>query len=246
MKHSHSPSPTPARAEKIEVQFSDVPLTKRGGYGLLARLLSRLQVPKELARLWPAKRPGARYGQGDFLQALLYGSLLGCTRQSHIAELGQDRVLGQLLGACFPSQPRLSSYLNRVSRQVASSLRALNCQLVSKVRARRVTATLDLDATVISTRGCPEEAGYGYNPKRKGAQSYVAMVGYLAQSRDALDVDLYPGKCATISAQRAAGDDEGDCRGPGPGPLPAGAQRVAGVPPLTRPCASGPDRLSRR
>ena len=203
MKHSHSPSPTPARAEKIEVQFSDVPLTKHGGYGLLARFLRRLYVPEELARLSPAKRSGARYGPADYLQALLYGSLLGCARQTHIADLRQDPVLSELLGVCFPSQPRLSTYLNGVSRQVASSLRALNGRLVSKVRARRVTATVDLDATIISTRGGPEEAGYGYNPKRKGAQSYVAMVGYLAQTRDALDADLYPGNCATISAERA-------------------------------------------
>lgn len=221
MKPSRSHSQTPSAAERIEVQFSDAPLTKRGGYGLLARFLSRLHVPDELAQLSPAKRPGARYDQADFLQALLYGSLLGCTRQTHIADLGRDAVLGELLGACFPSQPRLSTYLNQVSRQVAGSLRALNCQLVSRVRARRVTATVDLDATVISTRGCPEEAGYGYNPKRKGAQSYVAMVGYLGQTRDALDVDLYPGKCATISAERAMAAFERTRAA-----LPEGVQRV--------------------
>jgi len=221
VKHSHSPSPTPARAEKIEVQFSDVPLTKHGGYGLLARFLRRLYVPEELARLSPAKRSGARYGPADYLQALLYGSLLGCARQTHIADLRQDPVLSELLGVCFPSQPRLSTYLNGVSRQVASSLRALNGRLVSKVRARRVTATVDLDATIISTRGGPEEAGYGYNPKRKGAQSYVAMVGYLAQTRDALDADLYPGNCATISAERARAAFERARAA-----LPEGVQRV--------------------
>jgi hypothetical protein len=130
-------------------------------------------------------------------------------------------VLGHLLDACFPSQPRLSHYLNQVGVQVAGGISAVNRQLLSKVRARRAITTVDLDATVISTRGCPEDAGYGYNPKRKGAQSYVAMVAYCGENRDGLDAALYPGKCATISAERALEAFERARAA-----LPAGVQRL--------------------
>ncbi len=65
------------------------------------------------------------------------------------------------------------------------------------------SATLDLDGHVISTRGHPEGADFGYNPKRKGSRSYFALLGFLAEGRDIVSGVLLAGSHASVSARDA-------------------------------------------
>jgi len=197
-------------------EFDDQPMTKRGGYGLLRRFLQKLGLPGQLQGLPKACPDGQRYQSHHYLAALLCGSLVGCHRQAHIAALAQDPILGDLLETSFPSQSRLSYFLNQCSAGVAESLLELNRAWLRRLRRTQVVATLDLDTTVISTCGSPQGADYGYNPKRQGAQSYVAMLVFCGQSREALHGSLHSGKCATISAQRAIASFEAGAAALGP------------------------------
>jgi hypothetical protein len=60
-----------------------------------------------------------------------------------------------------------------------------------------------LDTQVIVTRGHPERANRGYNPKRRDSKSYVAYMAFVGETRDALDARLCRGSEATVSAARA-------------------------------------------
>jgi hypothetical protein len=79
----------------------------------------------------------------------------------------------------------------------------LNNQLVRRMRKGYRSATLDLDGHVISTRGNPQGANFGYNPKRKGARSYFLLLGFLAEGRDIVSGLLLPGSHASVSAKEA-------------------------------------------
>jgi hypothetical protein len=101
-----------------------------------------------------------------------------------------------------PSQASLSRFLRRCTKRAAKQVLAVNRELLQAMRQKRVTATLDLDSSIVSTRGNPEGADFGYNPKRRGARSYCAVLGFWGETRDILEAQLRPGSEATLSAKR--------------------------------------------
>ena len=79
----------------------------------------------------------------------------------------------------------------------------INTELVRKLRAGRVGATIDLDGQVVVARGNPGGASFGYNPKRKGSKSYFIMMGFWGEVRDIVAADLFGGHRASVSAEMA-------------------------------------------
>lgn len=187
----------------VRVEFSGKIQTRYGGAGLWRRFVDKLHVGKRLARV-SVPWAGWRFRPVDYLLALLFGQLLGLGRQCEVADLQADPgALAALRLPRVPSQGSLSRFLRRCTRRAAGEVLGVNRELLQQVRGRRVTATLDLDSEVLSTRGNPAGADFGYNPKRRGAKSYCAVLGFWGETRDMLDAQLRPGSEATISARRA-------------------------------------------
>lgn len=187
----------------VRVEFSGKIQTQHGGAGLWRRFADKLHVGKRLARVslpWA----GWCYRPVDYLLTLLFGQLLGLGRQCEVADLQADPGALAALGLRrVPSQGSLSRFLSRCTRRVAGEVLRVNRELLQQVRGRRVSATLDLDSEIVSTRGNPEGADFGYNPKRRGSKSYCAVMGFWGETRDMLEAQLRPGSEATISARRA-------------------------------------------
>ena len=77
----------------------------------------------------------------------------------------------------------------------------MNRELLQALRRGRVSATIDLDTEIVSTRGNPEGADFGYNPKRRGAKSYCVVLGFWGETRDVLEAQLRRGSQATLSGK---------------------------------------------
>ena len=101
------------------------------------------------------------------------------------------------------SQPRLSVFLAGCGDTLANHLWAINRRLVGKMRAGLRSATLDLDGQVVSTRGNPDGADFGYNKKRRGAKSYFMQMAFLGEMRDILFAHHLAGSEATVSSEVA-------------------------------------------
>lgn len=160
-------------------------------------------MPELFARV-PTLFRGRKYGIADDLLALLFGLLLGRTRQSHIAELRDDP------GACLalgleqvPSQPRISNFLAACGPAISRRVWAINRRLVGKLRADLRSATLDLDGQVVSTRGNPDGADFGFNKKRRGAKSYFMQMAFWGETRDILFARHLPGSQAAVASECA-------------------------------------------
>jgi len=184
-------------------EFRGPRLTQYGGAGLLRRFVRRLGLADRLAGVTVAY-VGRRYGVVDYLMALIMGLLLGLQRQVELAGLRQDRAAMMALGLQgMPSQPSWSRFLAGCGGWASHKLRSLNRRLVRERRHGFRSATLDLDTQVIVTRGHPERADRGYNPKRRDSKSYVAYMAFVGETRDALDARLCRGSEATVSAAAA-------------------------------------------
>jgi hypothetical protein len=184
-------------------EFSGKVQTAYGGAGLWRRFVQKLHLPQRLAEV-KTSWSGRRYAGGEYLQSLLLGLLVGRQRQSEIADLRDDPGALRALGVDqVPSQSALSRFLREGTKWVGRQLFAVNRDLVRKLRAGRRRATIDLDGQVVSTRGNPEGANFGFNRKRRGAKSYHVLMSFWGEFRDILHAALQPGSQATVSARRA-------------------------------------------
>jgi hypothetical protein len=188
---------------EVVERFTGPVMTNYGGAGLLRRFARRLGIAERL-RAVEGLPQGRLYRPVDYLLVIVLGLLLGRGGQSQIADLRDDPACRMALGLPgVPSQPSLSRFFARCTYQVSEQLARVNRQLVAKLREGYRSVTIDLDGHVISTRGEPERANYGYNPKRKGARSYFALFGFLAEGRDLVEARLLPGNRATVRSTDA-------------------------------------------
>lgn len=181
---------------------TDRPVTAYGGSPLLRQWLQVLHVPERLGRV-QVNWQGRKFRGVDYLYVLLCGLLLGCDRQSALAEL--SRECGARLGLGLPagpSQPALSRFLAQGAGGVATQVLQLSRDLGRRLRQQQRTGILDLDGSVIATRGNPEGAAWGYHPGRRG-KTYFACLSFCGHTREILDAVLCSGNEATVSAQRA-------------------------------------------
>ena len=190
------------RVPEVRAEFSGKVQTQYGGAGLWRKFLAKTGVAKRLSAVQVAWG-GWRFLPVDYLLSMLCGLILGLGRQCQVAGLRDDPGALLALGLrAVPSQASLSRFLRRCTKRAAKQVLAVNRELLQAMRQKRVTATLDLDSSIVSTRGNPEGADFGYNPKRRGARSYCAVLGFWGETRDILEAQLRPGSEATLSAKR--------------------------------------------
>lgn len=188
------------RGPQVKTSFSGPVMTAYGGAGLLRQFVDRVGLPEQFARI-PSLIKGRKYALADLLLALFLGLLLGRVRQSHIAELRNDPGALLALGLeGMPSQSRLSNFFAACGPAISRRVWAINRRLVGKLRAGLRSATLDLDGQVVSTRGNPAGADFGFNKKRRGAKSYFMQMAFLGETRDILFAQHLPGSQAAISS----------------------------------------------
>jgi len=201
-KNSRRRKQSPSREmPAVRAEFTGKVQTQYGGAGLWRKFLAKVGVVKRLCGV-EVQWCGWRFRPVDYLHAMLCALLLGLDRQSAVARLRHDPGALLALGLrAVPSQASLSRFLRRCTKRAAKQVLGVNRALLQELRRGRVSATIDLDAEIVSTRGNPEGADFGYNPKRRGAKSYCALLGFWGETRDILDAQLYRGSQATLSGK---------------------------------------------
>jgi len=189
------------RVPEVRAEFSGKVQTQYGGAGLWRKFLAKMGVVKRLTGV-QVQWAGWQFRPVDYLHAMLCGLILGLGRQSEVAGLRNDPGALLALGLrAVPSQASLSRFLRRCTKRAGQQVLAANRELLQALRQKRVSATIDLDSEIVSTRGNPEGADFGYNPKRRGAKSYCAVLGFWGETRDILDAQLHRGSQATLSGK---------------------------------------------
>jgi hypothetical protein len=122
---------------------------------------------------------------------------VGGRRQAHLAYFLHDGLLARLAWLRrLPSAATLSRFFSACKAPLVALVAELSARLVLGC-ARRLgvtdAITLDLDGTVVSTRGRQERTRKGYNPIRKGARSYRPLTVHLAELGQFLAVINRPG-----------------------------------------------------
>ena len=121
----------------------------------------------------------------------------GGERPAHLAYFASDALLARMAWLKrIPSSPTISRFFALCRKAIVKSIVELNLEFVIGCVHRlgvSGTLTLDLDGTVVSTRGHQERTRKGYNPIRRGARSYRPLTIHLAELGQFLSVLNRPG-----------------------------------------------------
>lgn len=180
----------------LGVQFIRQDLTSFSGLELVKRFLRLLRLNERI------RGHLGRYGlRGDYpyykMVLLVIGMvILGVERISNVEYIKDDPLLKRFCELeRIPTRYSIVRFMKSITDEALKGIVELNSSLLAEQikKLGLTTLTIDIDGTVISSRGKPEMSGKGYNPVRRGAYSYFPLTAYLAQTGHFLRIMNRPG-----------------------------------------------------
>ncbi len=186
-----------ARRNKIlPIQFVRQDMTTYAGLTLIDHYLKLYLINIRLKQALKNYGFKGDYGIGDILFIMLIMILVGAERLQHIEYLKNDPLFRRVVRlTCIPHRTKLSTTLKQFTSDSLKALAELNSELViEKLTELGLNEiTIDLDGTVISTKGHPSWAFKGYNPIKRGAKSYFPLTAHVGETGHFLSILNRPG-----------------------------------------------------
>lgn len=186
-----------ARRNKVlPIHFVRQDMTTYSGLTLIDHYLRLYRIHARVKQNLKAYGFKGDYGIGDILFILLIMLLIGAERLQHIDYLRTDPLFCRVVRLTrIPHRTKLSTALKQFTSDSLKALAELNSELVvEKINELGLNEiTIDLDGTVISTKGHPSWAFKGYNPIKKGAKSYFPLTAHVGETGHFLTILNRPG-----------------------------------------------------
>lgn len=185
----------------LRIAFDAEALTHYGGAVLVHQFLQRIEFRTHLSRLVRFPQRNNRYHISETLVALLYPVILGMERLEMTEPLKHNGVFQYLTGLSgYPDATSLRRFLPRFAQAGRAGFLKLHDRYRRAMLAGlRDQAILDLDASVLTVYGRQQRAAVGYNPRKRGRPSYLAVLCFEGRTRDCLDGALHPGNTHVLS-----------------------------------------------
>jgi hypothetical protein len=179
----------------LRVRFDAEALTHYGGALLVHQFLQRLGLRTQLWRHVRFPQRNNRYHISETLLAMLYPIVLGMERLETTESLKHNGVFQYLTGLPgYPDPTSLRRFLQRFAAAGRTSLLRLHDRYRrAMIASLRHQPVVDLDSSVLTVYGRQERARVGYNPRKRGRPSYVAVLCFEGHTRDCLEGALHPG-----------------------------------------------------
>jgi hypothetical protein len=186
-----------ARRNKIlPIRFVRQDMTTYSGLTLIDHYFRLYNIHSRIKQSFKSYGFKGDYSIGDILFLMLTMLLLGTERLHHIDYLRGDPLFRRVVRLTrIPHRTKLSTALKQFTSDSLKALAELNSELViEKLTALGLDEiTVDLDGTVVSTKGSPSWAFKGYNPIKKGANSYYPLTSHIAETGHFLSIVNRPG-----------------------------------------------------
>jgi hypothetical protein len=120
------------------------------------------------------------YQTAEFILILIYIIIVGIGRIENIKFLQTNGVFKKIIGLKkLPNPTAERRFLYRLSPKAIRQIVKVHNLIQGKIFRilhTKTSITFDIDGTVIVVYGKQQRTKVGYNPKRKGARSYIAML----------------------------------------------------------------------
>lgn len=170
----------PRGLKNIQITFSEDHITHYGGLHLLNAFCKKLNLKWFLQNYVKVSTNHHKYQTAEFLLLLIYAIILGVKRIENVQYMQTNGVTKKLIGIDqVPDNSTIRRFLYSLKpdaiRQIVRVHNLIQKQIFLKLHTK-TSITLDMDGTVITVFGKQQRAKVGFNPKRKGARSYMAML----------------------------------------------------------------------
>jgi hypothetical protein len=186
-----------ARRNKIlPINFVRQDMTTYSGLSLVDHYFKLYRIHYRIKKTFRSYGFKGDYSVGDIIFILLIMLLLGAERLQHIDFIRNDPLFKRVIGLTrIPHRTKLSTALKQFTSDSLKTLSELNSVfVVEKITELGLQEiTVDLDGTVISTKGNPSWAFKGYNPIKRGAKSYFPLTTHIAETGHFLSIVNRPG-----------------------------------------------------
>ena len=169
-------------SRKIEITFTDKPVTPWGGLTLFSGLARQIGLEQALREALPFQltSPNAT-DPVEIVLAFMAGVLAGSRRFAHVERLRWDEGVRQILGLNrFVSDTTLARFFRRFTAgtvtQVFESLMRWQSSLIALNED-----ILDLDSSIMERYGKQEGAFLGFNPKKHRRPSHHPLIATLGK-----------------------------------------------------------------
>ena len=186
-----------ARRNKIlPIRFIKQDMTTYSGLALIDHFLGLYKIHSRIKETFKRYDFKGDYSIGDILFVLFVMIILGAERLHHLDYLRSDPLFCRVVRLTrIPHRTKISTALKQFTSDSLRALVELNSELVTEKlqSVGLIEITIDLDGTVISTKGNPTWAFKGYNPVRRGANSYFPLTAHIAETGHFLYIINRPG-----------------------------------------------------
>jgi len=185
-----------------EIQHDSRVLTGFGGVTVLSGYLIATGLVVGLrSRLKNIRRVGD-YAVFSLVYLLLLFISVGGRRPGHLKYFGADGLLGRMAWLRrIPAKSTIARFFMACGKELVGYIGEANVDFVvgclRRLGGETLSAiTLDVDGTVISTRGHQGFAAKGYNPIKKGARSYRPLTVHVSETGQFIEINHRPGDAA--------------------------------------------------
>ncbi len=186
-----------ARKNKIlPIRFIKQDLTTYSGLVLVDHFFRLYKIHSRVKETFRRYKFSGDYSIGDILFVLLIMILVGAERLRHLDYLKTDPLFCRVVRLThIPHRTKISTSLKQFTSGSLKALIELNSEFViEKIESLGLNeVTIDLDGTLISTKGNPSWAFKGYNPIKRGAKSYFPITAHIAETGHFLSILNRPG-----------------------------------------------------
>jgi len=184
------------RNKILPIEFVRQPITSYSGLQLFKYYLELIGFYRQLQSAFKKHNFRGDYEIVDIIILVILMKIVGAERLSHIEFLKDDPLFVRLSGLSrIPHRTTIIGYLNQFTSDALKTLIEVNGELVmDHIEFLGLNKlTIDLDGTVISTKGRANFTAKGYNPIKKGARSYFPLTAHIAETGHFLSVMNRPG-----------------------------------------------------
>lgn len=185
-----------------EIRHDSRVLTGFGGVTVLSAYLFAVGLVAELRSSLKNIRRLGDYAAFPVVYLLLLFIAVGGRRPGHLKYFGADGLLARMAWLRrIPSSSTISRFFLACRKELVSFVGEANVNYVlgclRRLGGEALSAvTLDVDGTVISTRGHQGFAAKGYNPIKKGARSYFPLTVHVSETGQFIEINHRPGNSA--------------------------------------------------
>jgi len=170
------------QTKNVKTSFTGTNITKFAGLSPIMKFFGKLRIGKQLNQLFPTTIHNAtKFTNVQIILSVILASMSGINRISRISNFSGDGLVKALLGLKKQiNENAISQCFKKLGEAGARLFQEFGYKPISNFieKTRIKHLTLDCDSTVFTVYGNQEGAVKGFNPHKKGANSYHPLIAF--------------------------------------------------------------------